>query len=152
MRSQNAYFVRHFDTIARVVMESAAKRLKMALRYNIDRQRPEWAPHSARSIARKLSHGSNYPSDVWRDMGILYEHIDHRFTAQGPEEFAVEVGIWTPHDRVMAALCLEYGSETNHIQARPLFRPVAQEMQPILDKEAEALLHRIVKDAPEVPG
>lgn len=138
--------------LMKATLDQAGKMLAKALRDTIAAQPARWEPHGPETIERKMEpHGSlgmpsNFPTDVWRDFGVLWGNIRYRGYGSGLG-YSVGVGLFEDAgDRVAAAANLEYGGNT---EARPLFRPVTEEMRPKLLEQMEQEIEGVLEDAAE---
>ena len=138
-----------WPVIKRSIMESQGKFLAVALRGNIRGQRFEGPRARLATIKRKFARDSNFPTDVWRDIGVLASNVESRWLGPEDDDAEVRVGFFQDvvgKDRVIAAAVLEHGSATKGIAARPLFRPTVAHVREELIAGAEMRLAAIAKD------
>lgn len=105
--------------------------LKIALSDGIQNGRSGWAPLSKRWVEEK---GHDNP---WYFTGILGGSIDWEVVDGKVNVGIIDAGNYQNGENIATvAHKLEYGSGRGNIPARPLFRPVAEENEGEIQKEA----------------
>lgn len=134
-----------------VALDRAGKLLQLRLQETVRQQRSEWAPIKMRTMRRKLGRRnppSQFPTEVWKDTGLLFQHIKYWGEGSGLD-YQVQVGVRIEdvgEDRMRAVASLEYGAPSRKIVARPLFEPVSTESQDDLSGTIMYEIERVMAD------
>jgi hypothetical protein len=98
-----------------------------SLREHIEAQDLDWAPLSEDYLERKEKRGEDVRA--WVQYGTLYHALAVKLRPEGGYMVGILKGTTEPNGTStdIVAKTLEYGSDVQNIEARPLFRPTREE-------------------------